>query len=295
MFANILKTTTIVSAIALGLTGLAAIGAPRMAHADDSTVTVFAAASMKDALQEAAEAYMRTGDAKIVLSFAASSQLARQIEQGAPADMYISADTQWMDYLDKAKLLRADSRIDLLGNSLVLVMQAPPQPSFEKITPPAIAQRMIQGKLALAEVNSVPAGRYAKAALQSSGEWEKLKSRVVMTDNVRAALTLVARGETDFGIVYATDAKVEPKVHVVKTYPAESHPPIVYPMALMTKAGKPAQAFHDFLLSAPARTIFEKYGFVFRPAKTASAPNPPSGSGAPDAAAASKTPVPAKP
>lgn len=304
MFARILKTTmlkttTIASVLALGLMGLIAIGTPRAAHADESAITIFAAASLKDALNEAAQAYMRTGGAKVTISFAASSQLARQIEQGAPADMFISADAQWMDVLAKANVLQNTSRIDLLGNSLVLVMQAPPQPSFEKITPPAIKQRMIKGTLALAEVTSVPAGRYAKAALQSTGEWEQMKPRIVMTDNVRAALTLVARGETDFGIVYATDAKVEPKIHVVKTYPAESHPPIVYPMALTTKAGKAAQGFHDFLLSAPARVIFEKYGFVFRPANAraapaAPAPNPPApAQGAP--ADAAKQNAPAKP
>lgn len=275
MSAKLLRATTIARLCALAVMGLAAIAAPRAAHADDTTITVFAAASMKEALDDAAKAYMRASGTKVVLSFAASSQLARQIEQGAPADMFISADEQWMDTLAKTNVLRENSRVNLLGNSLVLVMQAPLQPSFEKITPPAIQQRMIKGTFALAEVTSVPAGRYAKAALQSLNEWEPLKSRIIMTDNVRAALTLVARGETDFGIVYATDAKMEPKVHVVKTYPADSHPPIVYPMALTTKAGKAAQGFHDFLLSPSARGIFEKYGFVFRPVNAARAPPSP--------------------
>jgi len=263
--ARYFRAATHVTGALMLMMALACLPAGAETRSDARTLTVFAAASLKNALEEAARAFEAKSGIKVIISFAASSQLARQIEAGAPADLFISADTQWMDVLEKAGAIAPATRADLLGNELVLVVATPPQPAFEKITPPAIEQKMIQGTFALAEVTSVPAGRYAKAALTHLGQWDKVKSRVVMADNVRAALALVARGETDFGIVYASDAKIEPGVFVVQTFPPQSHPPIVYPMALTQTAAAGARTLAAFLASPQAQDIFRKYGFTAPP------------------------------
>jgi molybdate transport system substrate-binding protein len=225
-------------------------------------VTVFAAASLKNALDEAAKAYeTKTGD-KVVISYAASSALAKQIEGGAPADIFFSADLDWMDYLEKKNLINAASRKTFLGNTLVLI--APKDStvslSIEKNFP--LLQALgPDGKLAMASVDSVPAGKYGKAALIYLGVWEAVAPRVAQAENVRAALAFVARSETPLGIVYGTDAKAEPAVRVVGTFPEESHPKIEYPVALLVNAKPAARTFLDFILSPEAAPIFEAQGF----------------------------------
>ena len=226
-------------------------------------VTVFAAASLKNALDDAAKAYdTKTGE-KVVISYAASSALAKQIEGGAPADIFFSADLDWMDYLENKNLIDTASRKTFLGNTLVLI--APKDStvslSIEKNFP--LLQALgPDGKLAMASVESVPAGKYGKAALMYLGVWEAVAPRVAQAENVRAALAFVARGETPLGIVYGTDAKAEPAVRVVGTFPEESHPKIEYPVALLVNAKPEARKFLDFILSPEAAPIFEAQGFL---------------------------------
>lgn len=208
---------------------------------------VFAAASLKNALDEANAAY----GAPLVASYAASSALARQIERGAPAQVFISADAEWMDYLAEKGLLVASTRRGLLGNRLVWVL--PINTSSEAL--PA------NGRLALANPQHVPAGKYAKAALQKLGKWEALEKRVAAAENVRAALALVARGEAAFGIVYETDAKAEPKVRIAGRIDPALHAPIVYPAAAVRGASPAASRYLEFLGGPRARAIFEKHGF----------------------------------
>jgi molybdate transport system substrate-binding protein len=220
--------------------------------------TVFAAASLKNALDEAAALYQD----RTVISYGASSALARQIESGAPADVFISADLDWMDYMEKKTLLAPGTRKNLLGNRLVLIaparqpVQLQPGPGFP------IAKALGGGRLALAEPNSVPAGKYAKAALEKFGVWGEVAGRVAPADNVRAALLLVARGEAPLGVVYQTDANAEPNVRVAGVFPANSHPPIVYPAAAIKNAKPGAAPFLEYLASPRARAIFEKHGFT---------------------------------
>jgi molybdate transport system substrate-binding protein len=198
------------------------------------------------------------------VSFGASSTLARQIEQGAQADVFFSADTDWMEYLQKKGLIADGTRKDLLGNQLVLVAGAGTRPA-PRIAPHFdLAGALGDGRLALADPASVPAGKYAKAALTALGVWDSVSSKVANAENVRVALEYVARGEAPYGIVYATDAKAAPAVHVAGIFPEDSHPPIVYPAALTKTASPGAKPFLDFLGSAQARAIFEKAGFTVR-------------------------------
>jgi molybdate transport system substrate-binding protein len=227
-------------------------------------VTVFAAASLTDSLNAVADAYQAKTGGRIILSFGASSTLARQIEQGAPADIFLSADGDWMDYLQKKALIAENSRKNLLGNRLVLVAAADAKPA-PKIAPGFdLAGALGDGRLALADPASVPAGKYAKAALTSLGVWDSVASKVAQAENVRVALEYVTRGEAPYGIVYATDAKVAPNLPIAGVFPESSHPPIVYPAALTKKAAPGAKAFLDFLGSAQARAIFLKAGFTVR-------------------------------
>lgn len=233
--------------------------APLSARAE--TVTVFAAASLKTGLDAAARAFEERKGTKVAISYAASSALARQIEAGAPADLFLSADTDWMDHLEGGGLIRADSRINLLGNSLVLI-GAPGITMPLELTPGAPLPALLgDGRMAVALVEAVPAGKYAKAALQHLGFWDGVRDRLAQAENVRAALALVARGEARLGIVYATDARAEPKVTVLGTFPAGSHPPIVYPAALTRTAGTGAAEFLRFLSSPAATAAFEAQGF----------------------------------
>jgi len=241
---------------------LAAAYSPAMA--EDKTLTVFAAASMKNALDDIDAAFtMKTG-VKVNASYAASSALAKQIEQGAPADIFASADTDWMDYAINKKNVTEPSRVNLLGNSLVLIA-----PKDSKIDDVAIglgfdlAKLVGDGKIATADVKSVPVGKYAKASLEKLGAWAAAEPKFAMTENVRAALALVARGEATLGIVYSTDAKVEPGVKIVGTFPPDSHPAIIYPVAATTTAKPETTDYLAFLRSTAAKNIFEKYGFKF--------------------------------
>jgi molybdate transport system substrate-binding protein len=233
-----------------------------LAYAQAADVTVFAAASLSDALTQIGKNYETKTGQHVVFSFAASSALARQIEASGGADMFVSADTDWMDELDNKGLIAKDSRKNLLGNSLVLISPADLKVTLAIGPHFALAKAIGNGRLAIAEPGSVPAGKYAKAALTALGVWNDVADHTAPAENVRAALAYVARGEAPFGIVYRTDAMAEPKVRIVDTFPESSHPAIVYPVAL-TKDAKPgARGFLDYLRSADAKAVFEKDGFV---------------------------------
>ena len=234
------------------------------AQAQDKSLTVFAAASMKNAFDEVAKLYTDKTKVKVTSSYAASSALAKQIETGAPADMFISADTDWMDYVQKKELVKAGTRVDLLGNKIVLIA-----PKDSKTTNVEIKQGfdlaglVRDGKIATGDVAAVPVGKYAKAALEKLGAWDKAAPKFAMAENVRAALTLVSRGEAAYGIVYQTDAAVEPGVKIVGTFPADSHPAITYPVALLKDAKPEGQSLLDFVRTGGAKAVFEKYGFAY--------------------------------
>lgn len=239
------------------------LAAPLMAVvAQAADITVFAAASLKNALDDAAKRYQtKTGDT-VTISYAASSALAKQIEAGAPADIFFSADLDWMDYLQEKKLIDAASRHILLGNTLVLVAPKDSAVALPIVKDFPIVQALgPNGKLAMASVDSVPAGKYGKAALTTLGVWDAVSPRVAQAENVRAALAFVAKGEAPLGIVYGTDAKSEPAVRVVGIFPADSHPKILYPVALLASAKPEARKFLDFLLSSEAAPAFEAQGF----------------------------------
>jgi molybdate transport system substrate-binding protein len=235
-----------------------------LAQAQDKALTVFAAASMKNALDELDAAYTAKTGVKITASYAASSALAKQIEQGAPADVFVSADTDWMDYAIGKKNINESTRVNLLGNSIVLI--AAKDSKLDKVTIGQgfdLAKLAGDGKIATGDVKSVPVGKYAKAALEKLGSWTAAESKFAMADSVRAALTLVSRGEAPLGIVYATDAKIDPGVKIIGTFPADSHPAIIYPVAATTTAKTEAIDYLAFLRSTAAKTILEKYGFTF--------------------------------
>jgi len=239
------------------------------ASAEEKGLTVFAAASMKNALDDIDTAYTAKTGVKVAASYAASSVLAKQIDQGAPADVFVSADTDWMEYAATRKVINEATRTNLLGNSIVLI--APKDSSSGNVTiRPGfdLAKLAGNGKIATGDVSSVPVGKYAKAALEKLGAWQTAEPKFAMAESVRAALILVARGEAALGIVYATDAKVEPGVKIVGTFPADSHPAIVYPVAATTFADPRAADYLAFLQSPAAKAIFERYGFTFlvRPA-----------------------------
>jgi molybdate transport system substrate-binding protein len=241
------------------LAALVALGgatALRAAH-----LTVYAAASLGDVLGEIAEAWTDRTGGELTLVLAGSSAIARQIQAGAPAGLVILANPDWMDVLDAAGVIDAASRTDLLGNRLVLI-GAPGQAPLDLSDPEALPTRLDEGRLALALTEAVPAGIYARAALNSLGLWAAVAPRVVEADNVRAALALVALGAADFGIVYATDAEAEPRVTVLAEIPADTHPPIIYPAALVAGGETTgATALLAFLTTPVARAVFESHGF----------------------------------
>lgn len=226
-------------------------------------VTIYAAASLKTALDEALIAYKAQTGATATAAYAGSSALAKQIEAGAPADIFISADQEWMDHVSNAGLVQADSRFTFLGNQLVLVMERSQAQRQVIDTHLNIASLLNGRRLAVGDINAVPAGRYAKAALTKLGLWDKVADKLAPAENVRAALTLVARGEAAAGIVYATDARVEPGVAIVGIFPADSHPPIEYPVATL-KGADPAvvKPLLDFLKSEDGRRHFINQGFT---------------------------------
>ncbi len=232
------------------------------AAAAPAPVTVFAAASLQNALTDVGQAYTAKTGVPIRFSFAGSSAIARQIEQGAPADLFISADVEWMDYLAQRRLIVAASRRDLLSNDLVLIAPKDARATLRIAKGFPLAKALGPGRLALADPATVPAGKYAKASLTALGVWDQVSGRVASAENVRAALAYVARGEAPFGIVYATDAAVEPKVRTVGAFPEASHPRIVYPGALTAASRNPAAAgFLGFLQGPEATAVFRRYGF----------------------------------
>ena len=226
------------------------------------TFTVFAAASLKNALDDIVKVHETRTGIKVVVSYAASPALARQIEAGAPVDLFMAADLDWMDYLEKRSLIQQGSRQNLLRNRIVLIAPSNSKTTI-KIAPNfPLASELGKERLAMADPNSVPAGKYGKASLEALGVWKDVQARVASAENVRAALLLVARGEAPFGIVYSTDAVVEPKVRIVDQFPENTHPPIAYPAALVvTSRSGAAAAFLGSLNQPAARAIFEKYGF----------------------------------
>jgi molybdate transport system substrate-binding protein len=253
-----LKRRSAVLALSLTLAVVALSGMG--AQAKD--VTVFAAASLKNALDDVAAAWMRETGKRAVISYAASNVLAKQIEAGAPADIFFSADLDWMDYAASKNLIDGKSRVNLLANSLVLVA---PRDSGLQIALHAgmnLAAILGAGRLAMGNVDAVPAGKYGKAALQNLRAWDSVKDKVAQAENVRAALLLVSRGEAPLGIVYKTDAVSDPGVKIVAIFPPEVHPLIVYPVALTREAASAESAeLLAFMRSATARPLFERQGF----------------------------------
>jgi len=225
-------------------------------------ITVFAAASLTEALNEIDSTWTKETHHTAAISFAASSALARQIEAGSPADMFISADTDWMDELAQHSLIRPDTRRNLLGNHLVLVEPASSHARIEIVSHFDLAAALGGGRLAVADPDSVPAGKYAKAALMALGVWDSVAGRIAGAENVRVALEYVARGDAPLGIVYTTDALAEPRVRIAATFPDTAHRPIVYPVALTTGARPLARDFLAFLSGPHASAIFRKDGFV---------------------------------
>ena len=263
LFSRLFVATLVASTPLLAFAQDSTVAAPPT-QANDRTLIIFAAASMKNALDDVDASYTAKTGTKIVASYAASSVLAKQLEQSAPADIFISADLEWMDYSAGKKTINDASRLNLLGNKLVLI--APKDSKIDNVTIGQgfdLAKLAGDGRIATGDVASVPVGKYAKSALEKLGAWQAAQPKFAMADNVRAALTLVARGEAVLGIVYETDAKVEPGVKVVGAFPADSHPAIIYPVAATTTAKAEASSYLTFLRSAAAKTIFEKYGFTF--------------------------------
>ena len=241
------------------LSGTARADSPR-------EVTVYGAASLTNALQDIGNAFSAGGGAKVKFSFAASSLLARQIEAGAEADMFFSADSEWVNYLADRNLIQAATRKEILGNRLVLIAPSDSTVVLEIKPNFPLLEALGDGRLAVADPDSVPAGKYARQALTSLGVWRSVAERLVRAENVRVALTYVARGEAPLGIVYETDARAEPKVRIVGTFPANSHLPIVYPVALTAHGtSAEAKAFLAYVEGPQAADVFRKYGFIVLP------------------------------
>ena len=250
--------------LGLAVTATLAAGPPQpTAQAQAGDLVVFAAASLKNALDAINAQWQKDTGKKALISYGASSTLAKQIEQGAPAQMFISADLDWMDYLAQRNLIKPETRSNLLGNRIVLIApndKAQPidiKPGFD------LAKALGDGRLSMANVDSVPAGKYGKAALEKLGVWNSVSGKLAQAENVRAALLLVSRGETPLGIVYQTDAAADPNVKIVGTFPEDTHPSIIYPIALTATANNPnAAVFLDYVRSAKAKPLFEAQGFT---------------------------------
>jgi len=243
------------------LIGVAAMIAPGShAFAAQRGPLVLAAASLQESMSAAADAWARLGHARPVLSYAASSALARQVVAGAAADLFVSADEPWMDDVQRRGLIAPGTRANLVGNRLVVVQPAGARPVIGTVP---LGRLMASGRVALADPGSVPAGRYAQASLTRLGLWNGVAPRVVRAENVRAALALVERGATEWGVVYATDARASRQVRAVRMLPANSHPPIRYPLARLKASTSPdAEGFRRFLLSATGKAIFARFGFT---------------------------------
>jgi len=239
-----------------------AIAAATTAYSQEKTITVFAAASLANALDDVDAAFTRQSGIKVVRSYDASSALIKQIENGASADVFFSADLKWMDYGVEHRLINESTRVDLLGNRLVLIATKSSNINHVDIVPGFDLVKLTgDGRIATGDVKAAPVGLYAKTALQKLGVWQSIEPKMVITANVRAALVLVARGVTPLGIVYSTDAKVEPGVKVVGVFPDNSHDPIIYPVAATVNAKPETPQYLAFLRSTAAKSIFEGYGF----------------------------------
>jgi molybdate transport system substrate-binding protein len=229
----------------------------------EGRLTVFAAASLKNALDAVNTAWQADPEKRATISYAASSALAKQVEEGAPADIFISADLDWMKYLADKNLVVTASQVNLLGNQIVLVAPKDSAVTAKIEKDFKLAELLGDGKLAMADTKAVPAGKYGKAALESLGVWAAVEGKTAQAENVRAALKLVSSGEAALGIVYETDARADATVKVIDTFPADSHPPIIYPVAITTASkNTDAAAFVTFLQSDQAKAIFEAQGFV---------------------------------
>lgn len=246
----------------IGLLILCVLGMPvRAADAPNQELLVFAAASLTNVLDEIGTAYTQQTRQRVKFSYAASSALARQLEAGSRADVFFSADLEWMDYVQGRNLIDRATRRNVLGNRLVLVAPADSKIELKIALGFALGAALGNGRLATGDPESVPVGKYARSALTSLGVWNDVADRLVRADNVRSALVFIARGETPLGIVYETDARVEKRVRIVDFFPADSHPAIVYPVAVTAHARPAARQFVEFLQSAPAQETFKKYGF----------------------------------
>jgi len=244
-----------------GMVAMLLSAVPASQAADN--VVVFAAASLKNALDAINDSWKADGHEPATISYAASSALAKQIEGGAPADVFISADLDWMKYLSEKNLTKPDTEVQLLGNRIVLI--APKDSTAETTIEPdfKLADLLGDGKLAMADVKAVPAGKYGKAALEKLGVWSSVEDKVAQAENVRAALKLVATGEAPLGIVYQTDAAADPEVKIIATFPQDTHEPIIYPAGLLADSkNEDAARFLDYLKSAKARPLFEAQGFT---------------------------------
>jgi molybdate transport system substrate-binding protein len=252
--------------LAIRAIGLAIFAAVVPVQAQTQDILVFGAASLKNALDDADARYQRKTGGKIVVSYGASSTLAKQIESGAPADIFISADLDWMDYVAQRKLIKPDTRSNFLGNKLVLIAAADSNvvltigPNFP------LAQALGSGRLAMADPAFVPAGKYGKASLEALGVWASVSEKIAPAQDVRTALAYVSRGEAPLGIVYQTDAAADKRVKIVGVFPASTHPPIIYPIAVTAVSNNPGVvAYIGFLKSSEARSAFENQGFVVLP------------------------------
>ena len=257
------RSVAVVTGLAIAAIGILS-GGPRAAHAQSKDVVIFAAASLKNALDDAAALYKEKTGKVVTVNYAASSALAKQIEEAAPADIFFSADLAWMDYLQEKNLIKHDSRVTLLGNTIVLVAPADSSVALTLEPGAKLADALgADGKLAMANVDSVPAGKYGKAALEKLGVWQSVSGKIAHAENGRAALLLVSRGEAPAGIVYQTDAAADANVKIIGTFPEDSHPPIIYPVALTANASHPdATAFLAYIRSVKAKPVFEAQGFT---------------------------------
>lgn len=257
---TIRKASLAITSVLAGALALMAGASPLMAQ---GKLTVFAAASLKNALDEVNAACAADVGEEATISYAGSSALAKQIEEGAPADVFISADLAWMAYLSDRNLTKKDTELELLGNRIVLIAPADSTAATEIAPGFDLAGLLGDGKLAMANVDAVPAGKYGKAALEKLGVWASVEADVAQAENVRAALALVSTGEAPLGIVYQTDAAADPKVKILASFPQETHPPIVYPVAqIAASTHDAATPFLDCLQTAKAKVLFEKQGFT---------------------------------
>ena len=245
---------------------LAFVGAGAPSRADAADILVFAAASLKNAMEDAVAAFEKDGGDKVSVSYGASSALARQLEAAAPADMFVSADLDWMDYAQQRSLIQPQTRKSFLGNRLVMVEPATSDIEVDIKPDFPLAKLLGGGRLAMADPDAVPAGKYGKAALEKLGVWSSVEDKLARAENVRAALFFVGRGEAPLGIVYQTDAAADKDVKIAGVFPENTHPPIVYPIAMTSSSKNPAAAkFLAFLESPAAKPLFEKQGFTVLP------------------------------